>query len=122
MAITEKMTNRKALEYAIEAIGDTNKEVADKLKGMLNSLIKKAEAPKKLTAEQIANEGYKEAILDFLGENAGTGYTVSELIKSVDAIADKSNQKISMLMRALVLAGAVEKYTDKRRTYFKIVG
>lgn len=65
--------------------------------------------------------GVKAAILDFLTENPDKGYTVSDLLKEVPACDGDSNQHVSALMRALVLEGAVEKYTEKRRTYFRAV-
>lgn len=119
MSNTTKMTNRKALEIALAAIGDSNAEATAKLNNMIAQLDKKNAAPKKLTAQQTKNEGIKSDILDFLTENADSGYTVSDLLKLVPALEGDSNQHASALLRALVLAGSVTKYTDKRRTYFK---
>ena len=116
---TSKMTNRKALEIAIAAIGDTNGEATAKLTKMIEQLDKKNAAPKKLTAQQTKNEGIKGDILAFLVDNADSGYTVSDLLKLVPALEGDSNQHASALLRALVLAGSVTKYTEKRRTYFK---
>lgn len=119
MTNSTKMTNRKALEIAIAAIGDTNGEATAKLSKMIEQLDKKNAAPKKLTAQQTKNEGIKGDILAFLVENADSGYTVSDLLKLVPALEGDSNQHASALLRALVLAGSVTKYTEKRRTYFK---
>ena len=121
MTKTDKMTNRKALEIAIAAIGDTNADATAKLSKMIEQLDKKNAAPKKLTAQQEKNIAMQGEILDFLLDNEGTGYTVSDLLKSVPSLEGDSNQHASALMRALVLAGSVEKYTDKRRTYFRAV-
>lgn len=121
MTKTDKMTNRKALEIAIAAIGDTNADATAKLSKMIEQLDKKNAAPKKLTAQQEKNVAMQGEILDFLLDNEGTGYTVSDLLKSVPSLEGDSNQHVSALMRALVLAGSVEKYTDKRRTYFRAI-
>jgi len=116
-----KMTNKTALLFAIDAIGDANPEVTAKLQNMVAQLEKKNASPKKLTAQQEKNEVLKGEILDFLTENAGTGYTVSDLLKMVPACEGDSNQHVSALMRALVATGVVEKFTEKRRTYFRVV-
>ena len=114
-----KMTNRIALTYAIEHLSDAPADVIDKLTKMVEQLDKKNASPKKLTAQQEKNEAIKTDILDFLSENAGSGYTVSDMLKAIPSLEGDSNQHVSALMRALVLAGGVEKYIDKRRTYFR---
>ena len=119
--MTSKMTNRIALTYAIDHLSETApSDVIEKLTKMVEQLDKKNASPKKLTAKQVANEGVKSEIADFLADNAGVGYTCSDLLKCVPSCADKSNQYVSALMRALVLDGKVEKYTEKRRTYFRV--
>lgn len=119
MTTSTKMTNRKALEIAIAAIGDTNSEATAKLENMIAQLDKKNAAPKKLTAKQERNEILKAEILNFLRENTNKGFTVSDLLKSIPSLEDDSNQHVSALMRAMVADATVERYTDKRRTYFK---
>lgn len=118
---TTKMTNRAALTYAIEHLSDAPADVISKLENMIAQLDKKNAAPKKLTAKQEQNEVVKAEILNFLRENADKGFTVSDLLKSVPVCEGDSNQHISALMRALVADSKVERYTDKRRTYFKAV-
>ena len=54
--------------------------------------------------------------------------TASEMIAECDlsALANESGvvstQKVSALLKKLVDGGKVEKFTDKKKTYFKIVG
>jgi hypothetical protein len=115
-----KVTNKSALMFAINAIGDTNPEVTAKLQKMVEQLDKKNAAPRKLTAQQEKNETLKAEIVEFLADNAETGYTVSDLLKAVPSLEGDSNQHASALLRQLVLADKVEKYSEKRRTYFKI--
>lgn len=115
-----KITNKTALQYAIDTIGDSNPEVTEKLKNMVTQLEKKNASPKKLTAQQERNETLKTAIMEFLGENPDNGYTVSDLLKQMPELSGDSNQHISALMRALRLEGLVETYSEKRRTYFKL--
>lgn len=120
--MTKKITNKSALQFAIKAIGDTNPEVTAKLEKMVEQLDKKNAAPRKLTAQQEKNEVLKADIVEFLADNADTGYTVSDLLKAVPSLEGDSNQHVSALLRQLVLAKTVEKYSEKRRTYFKIAG
>lgn len=120
---TEKMTYRKALDYAIANLpADAPADVLDKLNALTAQLDKKAASPKKLTAAQEANVGLMDCILDFLRENPDNGFTCNDLLKSVPELEGKSNQHVSALMRKLVDEGngPVEKYSEKRRTFFRI--
>lgn len=60
----------------------------------------------------------KAAILEYL-----EGYepmTVSDMIEEIPALCGETNQHVSALLRSLVLSGDLEKFTDKRRTYFRV--
>lgn len=116
-----KTTNKVALQYALDNLPNAPADVREKWTKMIEQLDKKNAAPKKLTAQQEKNEGVKTALLNFLRTNAPKGFTVSDLLKTVPEVAGDSNQHVSALMRALKLAGLVEPYSDKRRTYFKAV-
>jgi DNA-binding transcriptional regulator GbsR (MarR family) len=56
----------------------------------------------------------------------GRGVTASELIAETDLSALEnesgvvSTQKVSAMLKKLVDCGRVEKYTDKKKTYFRI--
>jgi hypothetical protein len=118
--MTEKMTNKKALVYAVDNLSDAPDEVIQKLLKMIEQLDKKNASPKKMTAQQEKNEGLKSVIAEFLSENEGKGFTVSDLLKAIPEFEGDSNQHISALMRQLVQSDTVEKYSEKRRTYFRI--
>ena len=119
--MTEKMTNKKALIYAVDNLSNAPDEVIQKLLKMIEQLDKKNASPKKMTAQQEKNEGLKSVIAEFLSENEGEGFTVSDLLKAIPEFEGDSNQHVSALMRQLVQSGTVEKYSEKRRTYFRIV-
>lgn len=85
----------------------------------LELLAKKNSAEKKPTAVQVANEGIKQDILD--GMEPGKKYTITDLMKSIDACADLSNQRVSALVRQLVTDGSVERTEEKRKAYFSKV-
>lgn len=114
-----KTTNKTALLYAIENLPEAPAEIREKWSHMVEQLDKKNAAPKKVTAKQEANEVMKEVIADFLACNPGKGFTCSDLLKEVSELEGKSTQYVSALMRSIP---SVEKYTDKRKTYFKAVG
>lgn len=85
----------------------------------LELLAKKNSAEKKPTAVQVANEGIKGAILEAMEE--GKKYTITDLMKEVEACADLSNQRVSALVRQLVADGSVERTEEKRKAYFSKV-
>lgn len=84
----------------------------------IDLLNRKNTVDKKPTATQVANEGIKADIKAFLDAHKGEKFTVSALMKSVPAIADASNQKVSSLMRQMVLDGQADRIEDKRKAYF----
>lgn len=122
MANTEKMTNRKALTFALENC-DLPAEVAEKFTAMIAALDKKSGAERKPTAKQTENEGVRAALVEFINENmSGDGFTCGDLIKVCPAVEGKSNQYVSAILRQAVNAGELSKGSVKRRTYFAPVG
>lgn len=93
-------------------------EMAEFAKHELELLDRKNTADKKPTATQVANEGIKADIKAFLDAHKGEKFTVSALMKSVPAIAEASNQKVSSLVRQMVLDGQADRIEDKRKAYF----
>ena len=91
----------------------------EKLEKMITQLDKKNASPKKMTKTQEANAANIEVVVGFLADNAPTGFTCADLIKNVDVLEGRSNQYVSAIMKIAVDGGRVEKYTDKRRTYFR---
>ena len=86
------------------------------VKHEMELLAKKNSAEKKPTAQQVANDGIKTAIVE--GMESAKAYTITDIIKSVPACADLTNQRVSALMRQLVESGAVVRTEDKRKAYF----
>ena len=116
--MSEKMTNRKALEFVLSNC-TVPEAVSEKLTAMIAALDKKASADRKPTAKQTANEGVRAALVEFICDNAeGDGFTCADLIKVCPAVEGKSNQYVSAILRQAVLAGEVSKHSVKRRTYF----
>ena len=111
----KKMTKRDYFSAILEKypLTDAEKQFVEH---ELELLAKKNSAEKKPTAVQVANEGIKSAIVE--GMEDGRLYTVTEIQKSIDECADLSNQRISALLRQMVLDGIVTRTEDKRKAYF----
>lgn len=118
MANTKKMTKREMFEQ-IKANYNLNADEIAFIDHELELLTKKNSAEKKPTAVQVANEGIKAEILE--GMEVGKKYTITDLMKSVPACAELSNQRVSALVRQLVTDGSVERTEEKRKAYFSKV-
>ena len=119
MANQKKMTKAQMFKQIMDTypLTDAEKEF---VQHELELLAKKNSAEKKPTAQQVANDGIKSAIIESM-EN-GVAYTITDIIKSVPACAELTNQRVSALMRQLVESGAVIRTEDKRKAYFTKAG
>lgn len=120
MATTQKITKRDNFNtlLAIPAVAE-NAQLVSFIKHEIELLDKKNSADKKPTAQQVANKGVMETIMQALSENGGL-MTVTDVQKANAALAELSNQRISALLRQLKDEGKVERIEDKRKAYFKI--
>ena len=107
-----------AMLRAIPAVAD-NAMLVEFIDHEVELLSKKNSAEKKPTAQQVANAGITTAIIE--GMEPNRLYTVTEVIKSIPACADLTNQRVSALLRQLVEAGKVKRTEDKRKAYFQVV-
>lgn len=115
------MTNKKMTKKEMFTQLLNNYELTDAEITFINREIelldKKNGAIKKPTAKQTANEGIKGAILDAM-EN-GERYRIADLLKVVaDLPEDMTPQRMSALVRQLILEGAVTRTEEKRVAYF----
>jgi len=113
-----KITYVSALDVVLNGEPMTD-EVREKLEALKASIAKKNTAERKPTATQTANEGFKVAILN--GLESGKGYTITDIIKSVDEVSDLSNQRVSAIVRQLVESGSLVREEVKRKAYFSKV-
>lgn len=111
----EKITNVKALAYVLENC-ELTAEVKAKLEKMKAQFEKKNSAEKKPTATQVENEGIKNIILETLGEKS---MTISEIQKANAELGERSNQKISALLKQMIDNGSIVREEIKRKAYFK---
>ena len=123
---TERITNKKALEYVIENC-DLPTEIMEKFEKMRDSASRKTSSgTKKLTATQIANETRKEVIMEILGESIEP-LTATVIMKIHDnRVEDEemklnSNQRTSALLKQLVEEGKAVKEKAGNKTLFHAV-
>ena len=117
MATTKKITKRERFEalLKIDAV-KADAGLVEFIEHELDLLAKKNSAEKKPTAQQVANDGIKDAILDGMADNRL--YTITEIQKEIAECAELSNQRVSALVRQLVADGQVVRTEDKRKAYF----
>lgn len=131
-----KLTKKVALEAAMCAVKNwelkeytysTDKEnvtfsaeeILAKLDEMWASLDKKSSGEKPMTEQQKQNLGYKTDMLATLLD--GKARTATELLNEVPTFPeDMTNQRVSALLRQLILDGKVKKETVKGKTLFSI--
>ena len=73
----------------------------------------------KPTATQKANEVLKKAIIEGMAHNRI--YTIAEIVKEIPECAELSNQKVAAMLNQLKADEKVEKITDKRKVYWKVI-
>lgn len=116
---TNKITTVKALDYVLTSC-EIPADVREKLEHMKAQAEKKNTAPRKPSAKQMENDEVRSQILDFLRES-GSPKRISEICAGVPALNDATSQRVSGLLRTLFLNGMVDKFVDKRVTYFKVM-
>jgi hypothetical protein len=117
--MTNKMTKREKFERLlamVEVKGD--KISVEFIEHELELLAKKNSADKKPTKAQEENKGIKDAILDGMEENRF--YTITEIMKEIEACKELSNQRVSALVRQLKQDGLVIRKEEKGKAYFTL--
>ena len=114
---TTKITKRDRFNALLNIPAvQADQGLVDFINHELELLARKNSADKKPTAQQVANDGIKQAILDAM--EANHLYTVTELQKSVPECAELSNQRVSALLRQLKDDKLITRTEDKRKAYF----
>ena len=103
------------------ADGLTASDLAEFIAHEIDLLENRKSGDRKPTAQQTANEGIKQAILDNMTENRL--YTITEMVKEFPECAELSNQRMSALLKQMYDCEnpAIKKIVDKRKTYFQLV-
>ena len=117
----KKMTKRDYFnELLTIAEVKENKSMVDFINHELE-LLEKKNASKSTTESktQKANAGIKENLLNEM-EN-GKAYTISDMLKELPCCKELTNQKVSALVRQLIVDGYIKRTEDKRKAYFSKV-
>ena len=96
-----------------------NQALVDFINHELELLSKKNTADRKPTAAQKENEGVKAIILAALTLEPTS---ISDLQRKDAALAEISNQKISALLRQLIIDNKVVRTEDKKKALFALIG
>lgn len=107
-----KMTYAVAIDNALN--GNITEEVRERLEALKASLAKRSSAERKPSKAQLANASLKEDIWAYVSENG------AKRAMDVAGHFEISGQKASALLKQLVDAERLEKYSEKRVTYFKV--
>ena len=121
MANVKKMTKKDyfaIIKSAYPTDAPNYDEVMAFIDHEVELLNKKNSADKKPTANQIANEGIKKAIVEAM--EPGVLYTITDIIKTVPACAEMTNQRVSAIVRQMI-GVSVERIEDKRKAYFRVI-
>ena len=113
----KKMTKRDYFT-ALLAVKEvqSNTAMVEFVEHELELLAKKNSSERKPTATQKENKAIQVAILE--GMEANRAYTITEMIKSIEAIGDLTNQKVSAIMRQMATDGTVKRVEEKKKAYF----
>ena len=121
----EKKMTKKEMFTLIATLNASNQAIVDFCNHEIELLDNKKSNGNKKANEKVAKE--TEIVYNAL-VSVGRAVSASELIAETDLTALEnesgvvSTQKVSAMLKKLVESGKVEKYTDKKKTYFKIVG
>ena len=116
--MTNKMTYAVAIDNAIN--GNITEEVVERLTALKEQLAKRSTSGHKTpTKTQKENEVLVERIYDALAEYE-EGATVTELITGSDALAGKTCQKVSALLKKLVEAERVTKEKAGKKILYRV--
>ena len=121
MANTQKITKAQkfAMLKAIPQVAE-NAMLVEFIEHEMELLAKKNSAEKKPTAQQTANAEIANAIVETLANEPTRLFTITEIIKSVPACAELTNQRVSAIVRQLI-GTSVERVEEKRKAYFRYI-
>jgi hypothetical protein len=111
----KRMTKR---DYFTRILSYAHEEDKAFIEHELDLLAKKNSGEKKPTATQKENEAIKQVIVSVLSD--GTARTIGEINKADSSLAELSSQKVSALVRQLVLDEVVVRTEIKRKAYFSL--
>ena len=112
------MTKREMFAEIRNLVSD-NAEMVAFIDHEIELLDKKSSSPRKPTATQIENAGFKENILEVL-ESADKPVSIKELCEICPSLEGLTNQRITHLLTDLRKAGKVARNYVKKVAYFSL--
>lgn len=121
--MAEKKMTKKEMFAVVRGIVEASEQCTDEVLAFIDhevELLSRKSDNSKKTKSQIENEAVMAKILEALAE-VGEPVTISDLQKTVPAMAEYSNQKLSSLLKKLVEdEKKVIKTIDKKKSYFSL--
>lgn len=122
--MANKITKKERFEEIVKIAENLGNEGLKEFALHEIELLENKRNSKTATATQKANEGLKENIVNFLTENKGNKYTVTDLIAQVPEFQELevtlTNQKVSALCKQLVDGGDIKKIIEKKKSLFYV--
>lgn len=122
--MSNKITKKERFEEIVKIAENLGNEGLKEFALHEIELLENKRNSKTATATQKANEGLKENIVNFLTENKGNKYTITDLIAQVPEFQELevtlTNQKVSALCKQLVDGGDIKKITEKKKSLFYV--
>ena len=122
--MANKITKKERFEEIVKIAENLGNEGLKEFALHEIELLENKRNSKTATATQKANEGLKENIVNFLTENKGNKYTVTDLIAQVPEFQELevtlTNQKVSALCKQLVDGGDIKKIAEKKKSLFYV--
>ena len=116
---TKKITKAQKFEMLLNLPAvQADEMLTEFIEHELELLAKKNSSEKKPTAQQTANKGIVDAIVN--GMERDRLYTITDIIKEIPECADLTNQRVSALVRG-VLDTKIERVEEKRKAYFRVI-
>jgi hypothetical protein len=120
-SVEKKITKRDRFNelLGIPAVAE-NDDLVEFIKHEIELLDKKNTAERKPTAKQVANEGYKEAIVGWMEPDRL--YLAAEIAKGCPAIVENgvTAGTVTALLTQLYKAGKIVRTEDKRKNYYSL--
>ena len=120
-SVEKKITKRDRFNelLGIPAVAE-NDDLVEFIKHEIELLDKKNTAERKPTAKQVANEGYKQNILDWMEPDRL--YLAAEIAKSVPEIVANgvTAGTVTALLTQLYKTGSLTRTEDKRKNYYAL--
>lgn len=113
--MTTKMTKRDHFNRILSYAHEEDKEFIQHEIELLN---KKNSAERKPTAKQIANEGIKTAIGEWMEQ--GSLYASADVTKGCPACEGLTAQRVSALLTQMVASGVLTRTEDKRKSFYSL--